>query len=154
MRSRDAKAMLGVLWCAAAAVGVLIGAVSLVDSDPQSRLLAALLILGTAPFGLLRPTIPWLWGVVVAWPTVVLGILNAGWISILMLIPAMVGVYLGDWISTWWGDAHPKAGPRAPVAGPTRPERAADGTTVADDGLPPTMPDRWSSNLPGSSDYR
>lgn len=149
MNRRDAKAMLGLLWFAAAALGVLIGAVSLVNSDdPNSRLLAVLLILGCLPFGLMRPSVPWLWALVVAWPTVVLGVINTGWVSVVLLVPAVIGAYLGDWIATWWAEAHPKAGTRAPAAGPARPERAADGTHVAEDGLPPAMPERWSSNLP------
>lgn len=149
MNSRDAKAMLGLLWFAAAALGVLIGAVSLIDSDdPNSRLLAVLLILGCLPFGLMRPSVPWLWSLVVAWPTVVLGVINTGWVSAILLVPAAIGAYLGDWIATWWAEAHPKTGNRAPTTGPLREERAADGTHVADDGLPPAMPERWSSNLP------
>lgn len=150
MRTRDAKTMLGVLWLAAASLGVLIGAISLIDDeDSNARLLSVLLIIGTVPFGLMRPAVPWLWGIVIAWPTVVLGILNTGWVSVLMLIPTMIGVYIGDWIATWWHEAHPAAGPRAPITEPARPERAADGTHVADDGLPPLLPDRWSSQTPG-----
>ncbi|MGQ0845499.1 MAG: hypothetical protein ACT4QF_15355 [Sporichthyaceae bacterium] len=148
MNSRDAKRMLGVLWFAAASIGVLIGAVSVVPDEPPSRLLSVLLILATAPFGLLRPSIPWLWGAVVAWPTVVLGVLNTGWVSVLMLIPAMIGVYMGDWIATWWAEAHPSAASRNADAEAAA-QRAADGTAVAEDGLPPVLPDRWSSNLPG-----
>ncbi len=143
MRSRDAKTMLGVLWFAAASVGVLIGAIFLVVDEPASRLLIVLLILATTPFGLMRPAVPWLWAAVVAWPTIVLGILNTGWVSILLLIPAMVGVYSGDWLATWWNEAHPKAAPRTSVSTSTRSGYAPDGTPAfGDDGLPPAMPDR------------
>lgn len=143
MNTRDARTMLGILWLAAASLGVLLGAVSLIDADPGSRLLSVLLILGTVPFGLMRPAVPWLWGVVIAWPTIVLGILNTGWISILLLIPAMIGVYLGDWIATWWQEAHPKAAPRV-TADPANygGYTAESSSSVTDDGLPPVMPDR------------
>jgi hypothetical protein len=144
MNTRDARTMLGILWLAAASLGVLLGAISLIDADPGSRLLSVLLILGTVPFGLMRPAVPWLWGVVIAWPTIVLGILNTGWVSILLLIPAMIGVYLGDWIATWWQEAHPKAGPRVSAADPASyAGYTAEGSSaVTDDGLPPVMPDR------------
>jgi hypothetical protein len=137
---------LTLLWIAAAATGLLIGSISFFDDDPNSRLLAVLLVLGAFPFGLARPTTPVIWALVIGWPTAVMRTADIGWVSILMLIYCVVGVYLGDWVATWWAEAHPQLPARPPSKASTGEPTgfAADGTAIADDGLPPELPQRWS----------
>jgi hypothetical protein len=132
-------------WCAAGAAGVLVGLVPLFDSNPPARLLAVLLVAAALAFGLMRQRTPWLWAVVVAWPTVTLRFSEAGWHAIFLVIYAMVGVYAGDWVSQWWGEAHPQVPHPARSGADRRPGAAvaADGSPVAADGLPPEMPGRF-----------
>jgi hypothetical protein len=149
MMAPDPRMRLTLLWIAAAVTGLLIGSISFFDENPPSRLLAVLLVLGALPFGLARPTTPVIWALVIGWPTAVMRTADIGWVSILMLIYCVVGVYLGDWIATWWAEAHPQL-PAARVqqkaATQSEPTQlAADGTAIADDGLPPTLPERWTS---------
>lgn len=139
MKIRDAKAMLAVLWIAAATVGLLLAAVPLADDDPPARLLAVLLVVASMPFGLMRPAIPALWAVALAWPTVVIRLAqDAGWQAVLLLVYTLIGVYAGDWVATWWAEKHPRlpagrAGEDEGSAG----RRAADGSSTGVDGLPP-----------------
>jgi hypothetical protein len=132
-------------WCAAGAAGVLVGLVPLFDSNPPARLLAGLLVAAAVPFGLMRQRAPWLWAVALAWPTVTLRFSDAGWHAIFLVVYAMVGVYAGDWVGQWWGEAHPSA--RHPGQGGANGRGgatvAADGSPVAADGLPPQMPERF-----------
>lgn len=148
MKARDPRMKLTLLWIAAAITGLLIGSISFFNDNPPSRLLAVLLVLGALPFGLARPTTPVIWALVIGWPTAVMRTADIGWVSVLMLIYCVVGVYLGDWIATWWSEAHPQLpANRAPqTAAESDPSQlAADGTAIADDGLPPTLPERWTS---------
>lgn len=138
------KAMLALLWLAAASVGLLVAAVPLVDEDPNERLLAALLVLASLPFGLLRPSVPALWAVALAWPTVVIRLSQeSGWSAILLLVYPLIAVYLGDWIASWWAEKHPKAVTLGERGDDDAAARAADGTVLAEDGLPQPMPGRW-----------
>ncbi|HEX3611834.1 MAG TPA: hypothetical protein VHU88_09135 [Sporichthyaceae bacterium] len=130
-----------VQWCAAAMAGVLVGLVPLFDDSPPARVLAVLLVAASIPFGLLRQRQPWVWALIVAWPTVTLRFSQAGWHSIFLVVYSMVGVYLGDWIVQWWTEAHPPA--RHNPADNAGGEVAADGSRVAADGLPPEMPGRF-----------
>lgn len=143
--SMNPKAMLAVLWLAAASVGLLVAAVPYVDEDPSARLLAVLLVAASLPFGLLRPSVPALWAVALAWPTVVIRLSQeSGWQAIVLLVYPLVGVYSGDWIATWWAERHPKAVRRDESGSATGAQTAADGTAVDTDGLPPAMPGRWT----------
>jgi hypothetical protein len=132
-------------WCAAGAAGVLVGLVPLFDSNPPARLLAVLLIAAAVPFGLMGQRTPWLWAIVVAWPTATLRFSDAGWHAVFLVIYALVGVYAGDWGGQWWGETHPSAryprsgGADRRAGGPV----AADGSPVAADGLPPQVPGRF-----------
>jgi hypothetical protein len=144
MTTRDPKIIRIVQWCAAALAGVLVGLVPLADSNPPARVLAVLLVVAGLPFGLMRQRPPWLWALVVAWPTVTLRFSDAGWHAIFLLIYSSVGVYAGDWVAQWWGEAHPPA--RYASGAPDRRDGAAvaaDGSRVASDGLPPEMPGRF-----------
>lgn len=139
MKIRDAKAMLAVLWIAAATVGLMLAAVPLADDDPPARLLALLLVAASMPFGLMRPAIPALWAVALAWPTVVIRLAqDAGWQAVLLLVYTLIGVYAGDWIATWWAEKHPRlpAGRHGEGDGSDG-RRAADGSSTDVDGLPP-----------------
>jgi hypothetical protein len=142
----DARMKLTLMWIAAAVTGLAIGSISFFSDDPNSRLLGVLLVLGALPFGLARPNIPVIWALVVGWPTAVMRTADIGWVSILMLVYCIVGVYFGDWCATWYAEAHPqlpgdrKTAPTVPAQGD---EIAADGTKMAEDGLPPTIPQRW-----------
>ncbi len=143
--SLNPKTKLAVLWMAAAAVGLLVAGLPLIDDTPNARLLAVVLVAASLPFGLLRPSVPALWAVALAWPTVVIRLSQeSGWQAIVLLVYTLIGVYSGDWIASWWAEKHPKAvvlsdGPSS-TSGPT----AADGTAVDADGLPPVMPGRWT----------
>jgi hypothetical protein len=68
-----------------------------------------------------------------------------------MLIYCVVGVYLGDWCATWYAEAHPQLPAdrvrKIPAVPATGEEIAADGTALGEDGLPPTIPQRWTNNL-------
>jgi hypothetical protein len=132
-------------WCAAGAAGVLIGLVPLFDSNPPARLLAVALVVAAVPFGLMRQRSPWLWALVVAWPTVTLRFSDAGWHAIFLVIYAMVGSYVGDWVGQWWHEMHPSAAyPRQGGADRCSGSAvAADGSPVATDGLPPEVPGRF-----------
>jgi len=151
MAAPDPRMKLTLMWLAAAVTGLAIGSISFFQDDPNSRLLGVLLVLGALPFGLARPNIPVIWALVVGWPTAVMRTADIGWVSILMLIYCVVGVYFGDWCATWYAEAHPQLPadrrtktPAGPVHGE---EIAADGTAMAEDGLPPTIPQRWTNNL-------
>jgi hypothetical protein len=130
-------------WCTAGAAGVLVGLIPLFDSSPPARLLAVLLVIAAVPIGLMRQRPPWLWALVVAWPTVTLRFSDAGWHAIFLFIYAFVGVYVGDWAGQWWAESHPSAryGDRSGSQHPAA--VAADGSRVAADGLPPEMPGRF-----------
>jgi hypothetical protein len=146
----DARIKLTLMWIAAALTGLAIGSISFFSSDPNSRLLGVLLVLGALPFGLARPNIPVVWALVIGWPTAVMRTADIGWVSILMLVYCVVGVYLGDWCATWYAEAHPQlpANRKTEAAAPApSDEIAADGTAMAEDGLPPTIPQRWTNNL-------
>jgi hypothetical protein len=138
-------------WLAAAVTGLAIGSISFFQDDPNSRVLAVLLVLGALPFGLARPNIPWIWALVIGWPTAVMRTADIGWVSILMLVYCVIGVYLGDWCATWYAEAHPQlpADRTKQSAAQVAPgdESAADGTALGDDGLPPELPQRWTNNL-------
>jgi hypothetical protein len=145
MTSRDPKMIRLTQWCAAGAAGVLVGLVPLFDGNPPARLLAVLLVAAAVPFGLMRQRMPWLWALVVAWPTVTLRFSDAGWHAIFLAVYAMVGCYVGDWAAQWWGETHP-SGPYRGQGGADRRAGAAvaaDGTQVAADGLPPEVPGRF-----------
>ncbi len=137
------KTMLALLWVAAASVGLLIAGVPLIDDTPNAYLLAILLIAGSLPFGLIRPSVPILWAVAIGWPTVVIRLSQEdGFQAVVLIVYPIIGVYLGDWIGSWWAEKHPKAVvlPTGPVeTGPA----AADGTALEADNLPPPMPSRW-----------
>lgn len=142
--SMNPKTMLALLWLAAASVGLLIAAVPLIDDTPNSRLLAALLIAGSLPFGLIRPSVPILWAVAIGWPTVVIRLSQEdGWQAVVLIVYPIIGVYLGDWIGSWWAEKHPKAVVLDSDAAQTGPA-AADGTALDADNLPPAMPGRWT----------
>lgn len=153
MTARDPRMKLTLLWIAAAMTGLLIGSISFFSNDPPSRLLAVLLVLGSLPFGLARPATPVIWALVIGWPTAVMRTADIGWVSILMLVYCVVGVYLGDWCATWWAEAHPQlpANRMTKTApGPIDSSgMAADGTAIAEDGLPPEIPQRWTGNIGG-----
>ncbi|GAA0632030.1 hypothetical protein GCM10009547_39790 [Sporichthya brevicatena] len=138
------KTMLALLWLAAASVGLLVAAVPLIDDTPNAYLLGTLLIAASLPFGLIRPSVPILWAVVLAWPTVVIRLSQEdGWSAVLLLGYTIVGVYLGDWIGSWWAEKHPK--PIVVDSGPAQTgPAAADGTALEEDNLPPPMPGRWT----------
>jgi hypothetical protein len=137
------KTMLALLWVAAASVGLLIAGVPLIDDTPNSYLLGTLLIAASLPFGLIRPSVPILWAVAIGWPTVVIRLSQEdGFTAVVLIVYPIVGVYLGDWIGSYWAEKHPKAVniDTGPVAdGPA----AADGTALEADNLPPAMPGRW-----------
>lgn len=144
MAMSDARTTGVVQWCAAAAAGVVAGLVPLFDDNPPARVLAVLLVVAAVPFGLMRQKQPWIWALVVAWPTISLRFSQAGWHAVFLLIYALVGVYAGDWVAQWWAESHPNA--RRDSAGFDLDGNsvAADGTTrVAADGLPPEMPGRF-----------
>jgi hypothetical protein len=146
MTNRDPKMILTVRWMAAAATGLLVGLIPLFDDHPPARVLAVGLVLAAVPFGLSRPKAPWLYAVVVAWPTVTLRFSQAGWHAIFLLIYSLVGVYAGDWLAQWWQEAHPRVypgAPRTPGVDAGSSQVAADGSAAAPDGLPPQMPDRY-----------
>jgi uncharacterized membrane protein len=129
---------------AAAVAGVLVGLLSLADDNPNKRLMAILLVAAAVPFGLMRHRAPWLWALIVAWPTVTLRFSNSGWHAVFLAIYSIVGVYAGDWAAQWWQETHPRVGYKP--AGAARDGGAllsADGTRVAEDGLPPEMPGRF-----------
>ncbi|MGQ0632938.1 MAG: hypothetical protein ACT4P1_18135 [Sporichthyaceae bacterium] len=136
------KTMLALLWVAAASVGLLVAAVPVVDENASSRLLGGLLVLATLPFGFLRPSVPALWAVAIGWPTVVTELSqDSGWQAVLLIVYPMVGVYLGDWIGTWWAERNPTVPVRASDPAPPA---AADGTAAGADGLPPVLPGRYT----------
>ena len=138
------KTMLALLWLAAASVGLLIAAVPLVDDTPNAYLLGGLLIAASLPFGLIRPSVPILWAVALAWPTVVIRLSQEdGFSSVVLLVYTIVGVYLGDWIGSWWAEKHPKAITVRSGSEQSTPA-AADGTALEADNLPPAMPGRWT----------
>lgn len=138
------KTMLALLWVAAASVGLLVAAVPLIDDTPNAYLLGILLIAASLPFGLIRPSVPILWAVAIAWPTVVIRLSQEeGFAAVVLLVYTVVGVYLGDWIGSWWAEKHPKAVNLATGPAPTGPA-AADGTALEEDNLPPAMPGRWT----------
>jgi hypothetical protein len=148
----DPRMKLTLMWLAAAVTGLAIGTISFFHDDPNSRLLAVLLVLGALPFGLARPNIPVIWALVIGWPTAVMRTADIGGVSILMLVYCIVGVYFGDWCATWYAEAHPqlpanRLKPDGTVSTAAGDEIAADGTAMADDGLPPTIPQRWTNNL-------
>ena len=133
-----------VQWCAAALAGVAAGLVPLFDDNPPARVLAILLVVAALPFGLMGQKQPWLWALVVAWPTISLRFSQAGWHAVFLLIYALVGVYAGDWVAQWWAEAHPAVRHDSAGNGLDGSSVAADGTTrVAADGLPPEMPGRF-----------
>lgn len=146
MTNRDPKTSLAVQWISAAATGVLVGLIPLLDINPPARLLAIALVLAGVPFGLRRPKAPWLFALVVAWPTAALRLEHSGWHAIFLLVYAAIGVYAGDWAAQWWQETHPPL-PRVGSinadgtvnTGPL----AADGSAVAPDGLPPQIRDRY-----------
>jgi hypothetical protein len=142
MTNRDPKMTLAVRWIAAAVAGLLVGLIPLFDAHPPARVLAVLLLLAAVPFGLGRPKAPWCWAVVVVWPTAALRFSQAGWHSIFLVIYPMVGVYVGDWIGQWFAESRPSLPSRSGVD-PDPSGRAADGSRVAADGLPPQIPDRY-----------
>lgn len=138
------KTMLALLWVAAASVGLLVAGVPLIDDTPNSYLLGALLIAASLPFGLIRPSVPILWAVAIGWPTVVIRLSQEdGFTAVVLIVYPIVGVYLGDWIGSWWAEKHPR-----PVHIDTGPAQdgpaAADGTALEADNLPPAMPGRWT----------
>lgn len=141
--SMNPKSMLALLWVSAAAVGLLIAAIPLIDETPNAYLLGFVLIAASLPFGLIRPSVPILWAVGIGWPTVVISLSNEdGFKAVALIVYPIVGVYLGDWIGSWWAEKHPKAvtldhGPAS--TGPA----AADGTALEADNLPPAMPGRF-----------
>jgi hypothetical protein len=107
MRTRQTRFPLAVLWIAAATAGLLVAVVPVLDADPAARLMAALLLVASVPFGLLRPSVPALWAVAIAWPTVIVRLgQDSGLQSVLLLAYTLVGVYGGDWLSTWWGERY------------------------------------------------
>ena len=137
------KTMLALLWVAAASVGLLIAGVPLIDDTPNSYLLALLLIAGSLPFGLIRPSVPILWAVAIGWPTVVIRLSQEdGFQAVVLIVYPVVGVYLGDWIGSWWAEKHPKAVSVETSTGQDGPA-AADGTALEADNLPPAMPSRY-----------
>jgi len=138
------KTMLALLWLAAASVGLLVAAVPLIDDTPNAYLLGTLLLAASLPFGLIRPSVPILWAVAIGWPTVVIRLSQEdGFAAVVLIVYPIVGVYLGDWIGSWWAEKHPKAvhvDAGAMQDGPA----AADGTALEADNLPPAMPGRWT----------
>lgn len=137
------KTMLALLWVAAASVGLLVAAVPLIDDTPNAYLLGFLLIAASLPFGLIRPSVPILWAVAIGWPTVVIRLSQEdGFGAVVLIVYPIVGVYLGDWIGSWWAEKHPKA-----VTVDSSPAfdapAAADGTALEADNLPPVVPGRW-----------
>ena len=147
----DPRMKLTLMWIAAAVTGLAIGSISFFSDDPNSRLLAVLLVLGSLPFGLARPNIPVIWALVIGWPTAVMRTADIGWVSILMIVYCVIGVYFGDWCATWYAEAHPQLPAdrmkKAPTVAAHGEEIAADGTALGEDGLPPTIPQRWTNNL-------
>ncbi|MGQ0624045.1 MAG: hypothetical protein ACT4PP_05230 [Sporichthyaceae bacterium] len=136
------KTMLTLLWLAAASVGLLVAAVPVVDENAPSRLLGALLVLATLPFGFLRPSVPALWAVAIGWPTVVTELSqDSGWQAVLLIVYPVVGVYLGDWLGTWWAERNPSVPVRS---ADTEAGTAADGTPAGTDALPPALPGRYT----------
>jgi hypothetical protein len=97
LAARRLGPLLGALWSSAIAAGVLVAAVGLV-TKPPAVLSAVLLVLVSVPYGLIRPVLPALWAVVLALPSVAVGVAaGAGWPSVLPLGYALAGVYAGSW---------------------------------------------------------
>src|SRR5262249_35118751 len=96
------------------------------------------------PFGLIRPSVPLLWAVAIGWPTIVIRLSQEdGWTAVVLLLYPVIGVYLGDWIGSWWAEKHPKAvnlGSASEETGPV----AADGTSPEEATPPPAMPGRFT----------
>jgi hypothetical protein len=145
MGTRQTKLPLAVLWLAAATAGLLVALVPVLDSEPPARLMAGLLLLASAPFGLLRPSVPALWAVAIAWPTVLVRLgQDAGWQSVLLLAYTLVGLYGGDWLATWWAERYG----RESLAAAEAARLAAGGPAVQPpdaEVLPPVVPGRWSA---------
>ncbi len=145
MKARDAKLTLAVLWIAAAATGLLVALVPILDGDPAARLMAALLLAASLPYGLLRPSVPALWAVAIAWPTVVVRLgQDAGWQSVLLLGYTLVGLYGGDWLATWWSERY-GADSAAAVAAARAGGGASAVPAAVVDGLPSPVPGRWAA---------
>lgn len=142
-RSTDAKVKLAGLWIAAAAVGLLAAAIPALSEDAPARLIAAVLLVVSVPFGLLRPSVPALWAVAIGWPTVITRLSqDAGGGSVLLLAYPLVGVYGGDWVATWWSERYGRG--RPPDRSAPAPPGAGPGGGAAPDGLPPAIPGRWA----------
>ena len=138
MAKSDPKVKLAVLWILAASGGLLVAAVPAVDGDVSARIIAALLLLVSLPFGYMRPSVPALWAVAIGWPTVIVRLSeSAGAGSIALLVYPLVGVYAGDWIGAWQSERQGRAAAASrEVHGPR------DGAGLAPDGLPPAVPGR------------
>jgi hypothetical protein len=87
--------------------------------------------------------VPILWAVAIGWPTVVIRLSQEdGFSAVVLIVYPIVGVYLGDWIGSWWAEKHPKAVHIEAGSAPQTPA-AADGTALEADNLPPAMPSRF-----------
>lgn len=143
MGTRQTRLPLAALWLAAATAGLLVAVVPVLDAEPPARLMAGLLLLVSVPFGLLRPSVPALWAVAIAWPTVIVRLgQDAGWQSVLLLAYTLIGLYGGDWLATWWAERYGRdslaaaEAARLAAGGPARP---------AAEPLPPPVPGRWAA---------
>lgn len=140
-RGKLAGLKLAGLWIAAAAAGLAVAAVPVLDAGAPAHLMAALLLAVSLPFGLLRPSVPVLWAVAIGWPTVIIRLgQEAGPGSAVLLVYPLIGVYAGDWMATWWAERYGR-----PHAGGPGAATAAAGPLRDADGLPPAVPGRWDA---------
>jgi hypothetical protein len=140
-REKAAGLKLAGLWIAAAASGLAVAAVPVLDAGAPAHLMAALLLAVSLPFGLLRPSVPVLWAVAIGWPTVITRLgQDAGAGSAVLLVYPLIGVYAGDWIATWWAERYGRTRPGGRDAAP-----ASGGNSRDADGLPPAVPGRWDA---------